>query len=100
MYVVYNSRVCVENRCVSTLARKGHVEPRALDGARFFCFFFAVGLTQNQSPTINSRRVSTGCCFSLSDLFHTTVQLVSYDSATKRFILAQHQLILIVIVLK
>ena len=35
-YVVYSSRVCVENRCVSTPARKGHVEPRALDGARYF----------------------------------------------------------------
>ena len=38
-YVVYNSRVCVENRCVSTLARKGNVEPRALDDARSFFFF-------------------------------------------------------------
>ena len=38
-YVVYNSRVCVENRCVSTLARKGNVEPRALDDARSSFFF-------------------------------------------------------------
>ena len=38
-YVVYNSRVCVENRCVSTLARKRNVEPRALDDARSFVFF-------------------------------------------------------------
>ena len=35
-YVVYSSRVCVENRCVSTPARKGHVEPRALDAAQVF----------------------------------------------------------------
>ena len=33
---MYSSRVCVENRCVSTPARKDHVEPRALDGAFFF----------------------------------------------------------------
>ena len=32
---MYSSRVCVENRCVSTPARKSHVDPRALDGARF-----------------------------------------------------------------
>ena len=33
---MYSSRVCVENRFVSTPARKGHVEPRALDGARSY----------------------------------------------------------------
>ena len=37
-YVVYSSRVCAENRCVSTPARKGHVEPRALDAAQVFFF--------------------------------------------------------------
>ena len=31
---MYSSRVCVEDRCVSTPARKGHVEPRALDAAQ------------------------------------------------------------------
>ena len=33
---MYSSRVCVENRCVSTPARTDHVQPRALDGARSF----------------------------------------------------------------
>ena len=37
-----NSRVCTENRCVSAPARKGHVEPRALDGARSFFFSLRV----------------------------------------------------------
>ena len=32
-YEVYSPRVCVENRCVSTPARKGHVELRTLDAA-------------------------------------------------------------------
>ena len=44
---MYSSRVYVENRCVSTPARKGHVEPRALDGASFF---FS---SQQQPPTSN-----------------------------------------------
>ena len=37
---MYSSRGCVENRCVSTPARKRpHGEPRALDGgARYFLF--------------------------------------------------------------
>ena len=35
---MYSSRVYVENRCISTPARKGHMEPRALDGARSFFF--------------------------------------------------------------
>ena len=42
-YLVYSSRVCVENRCVSTPpARKGQVESRALDSARYFFFYVRV----------------------------------------------------------
>ena len=36
---MYSSRVCVENRCVSTPARKGHVESRATRRKVFFCIF-------------------------------------------------------------
>ena len=39
-YIMHSSRGSVENRCVSTPARKDHAEPRALDGARYFFLFF------------------------------------------------------------
>ena len=56
-YVVYSSRVCVENRCVGTPARKGHVEPRALDAAQgpFFLLLFCT-----YSPTCCPFRVYRG----------------------------------------
>ena len=46
---MYSSRVCVDNRCVSTPARKGHVEPRALNGAR--SSFFLSGNHQQATST-------------------------------------------------
>ena len=63
--IMYSSIVCVENRCVSTPARKDHVEPRELDGARYFSSLYVFsnlpvsGIIQVQTEILISPKPQT-----------------------------------------